>query len=69
MAVEQAMVWAIAHAEHSVVAIARVRKERAGEALNLEFRPDPFGRRPSVGCRPGPDRSRISSPTNTAPAW
>jgi len=42
---QQAMVEAIARAEKSVVAIARVRRERRGESLSLEPRPDPFGGR------------------------
>lgn len=44
-AMEQAVSGAIATAEKSVVAITQVRKERPGEGLALEFRPDPFGRR------------------------
>ncbi len=43
-AVESALVEVIAKAEKSVVAIARVRRPRPGEMLNLELRPDPFGR-------------------------
>ncbi len=42
-AIEQALVEAIARAEKSVVAIARVRKERPGEQVHWEPRPDPFG--------------------------
>lgn len=42
-AVERSLVDVIARAEKSVVAIARVRRERPGELLNLEVRPDPFG--------------------------
>jgi serine protease Do len=44
-AIEQAVVEAIARAEKSVVAIARVRKERPGEQVHLEPRPDAFGSR------------------------
>ena len=43
---EKVLVDAIARAEKSVVAIARVRRESPGDALRFEFRPDPFGRRP-----------------------
>ncbi len=43
---ETALVEAIARAEKSVVAIARVRREQPGETFRLEFRPDAFGRRP-----------------------
>jgi serine protease Do len=42
---ENALTTAIARAAPSVVAIARVRKDKPGEVFNLEFRPDPFGRR------------------------
>lgn len=42
-AIERALVEAIARAEKSVVAIARVRRERPGERLIPEPRPDPFG--------------------------
>ena len=42
--IEKAVVDAIARAEGSVVAIARVRRPRADETAVLEFRPDPFGR-------------------------
>jgi len=45
VSIERAMVEAIARAEKSVVAVARVRKEPLGEAPQLEFRPDPFRRR------------------------
>jgi len=53
-AMEKALVEAIAAAEESVVAIARVRKEPPGEAFGFEFRPDPFGRRtvPSLAPKP-----------------
>jgi len=53
-AIEKSLVDVIARAEKSVVAIARVRKERAGETFQLEFRPDPFGRRPSPLAPPQP---------------
>jgi len=42
---ENALAEAIAKAEGSVVAIARVPRRRANESTVLEFRPDPFGRR------------------------
>ncbi len=42
---EQTLADVIASAEKSVVAIARVPKDRPGESFGLEFRPDPFGRR------------------------
>jgi serine protease Do len=45
-AIEKTLVDVIARTEKSVVAIARVRRERAGETFQLETRPDPFGRRP-----------------------
>jgi len=45
LALEKSLIDAISRAEPSVVAIARIRKEIPGEVLNLEFRPDPFGRR------------------------
>ena len=47
-AMEEVLVEAIAGAEPSVVAIARVRTAAPGESLGFEFRPDPFGR-PAVG--------------------
>lgn len=50
-AMERAMIDAVARAERSVVAIARVRKSQPGETFALEFRPDPFGRR----LAPAPD--------------
>ncbi|MFH1920032.1 MAG: trypsin-like peptidase domain-containing protein [Planctomycetota bacterium] len=53
-AMEQVVVDAIARAERSVVAIARVEKPRAGETLNLEFRPDPFGERTTLFGSPRP---------------
>lgn len=52
-AAEEAMVDVIAKAEKSVVAIARVRKQRPGEVLGYEFQTDPFGN--PVGPAPGPD--------------
>lgn len=53
-AIEDALVAAIARAEKSVVAIARVRVDQPGEIFSLEIRPDPFGRqvRPSLGADP-----------------
>jgi len=51
-AIQQAVVEAIARAEKSVVAIARVRRERPGETLNLEARPDPFGGRRLMAVTP-----------------
>jgi serine protease Do len=45
-AIEKTLVDVIARTEKSVVAIARVRRERPGETFQLEVRPDPFGRRP-----------------------
>ncbi len=53
-AMERAMVDVIARSEKSVVAIARVRKEPPGETFQLEFRPDPFGRRPTPQMPPQP---------------
>lgn len=55
-AMEKALVGVIAKAEKSVVAIARVRRERPGELLNLEVRPDAFGGMRAVASpalRPG----------------
>jgi serine protease Do len=54
-ALEQALVEAIAGAEKSVVAIARVHKERTDNTFRLEDRPDPFGRRigPPQAPKPG----------------
>ncbi len=42
-AMENVMVQAIARAEKSVVAVARVQRPKPGEIMNLEPRPDPFG--------------------------
>ena len=53
-AIENALVQTIASAEKSVVAIARVRKEQSGDSVRLEFRPDPFGRKLSIGNPPPP---------------
>jgi S1-C subfamily serine protease len=50
--VQQAVVAAIARAEKSVVAIARVRRERPGETARLEPRPDPFGGRRVLAAPP-----------------
>ncbi len=52
VAIQQAMVDAIARAEKSVVAIARVRRERPGERVQLEPRPDPFGGRRLMAVPP-----------------
>jgi serine protease Do len=46
VAIEKTFVDVISRTEKSVVAIARVRRERPGETFQLEPRPDPFGRRP-----------------------
>mgnify|MGYP003879202109 CR=1 FL=1 len=43
--IQRAVVEAIARAEKSVVAIARVQRERPGQRAPLEPRPDPFGNR------------------------
>ncbi len=51
-ALEQGLVNAIAKAEKSVVAIARVRREPPGERLVPEFRPNPFGRVPAAPPKP-----------------
>ena len=53
-AMEQVLVKAIARAEPSVVAIARVQKEQAGESFGFEFRPDPFGRPTAPFSAPKP---------------
>jgi len=55
-ALENVLVETIARGERSVVAIARVRRERPGEAWNTEVRPDPFGGRrvlPALLPKPG----------------
>jgi serine protease Do len=52
--IERVLVDVIARSEKSVVAIARVRKERPGETFQLEVRPDPFGRRPAPLALPQP---------------
>jgi S1-C subfamily serine protease len=54
-AMEKVLVDAIARNEKSVVAIARVRREPAGESLQPEFRPDPFGRRLAPLSPPQPN--------------
>jgi serine protease Do len=51
---EKTLVDVIARAEKSVVAIARVRREAAGEIFRLELRPDPFERRPILSTSPQP---------------
>jgi len=53
-AMEKALVEVIAGAERSVVAIARVRKERPGETFSFEFRPDPFDRTTVTPTAPEP---------------
>ncbi len=53
-AIEAARAQIIAENERSVVAIARVRKNRTGELIGLEPRPDPFGRRPVAAADPKP---------------
>ena len=53
-AIEKTFVDVIARTEKSVVAIARVRRERLGEVFQLELRPDPFGRRPMPLAPPQP---------------
>lgn len=53
-AIEKVLVEAIAGAEKSVVAIARVRKERPGETFGLEFRPDAFDRTTVARTAPQP---------------
>jgi S1-C subfamily serine protease len=52
--VEKSLVAAIAKAEKSVVAIARVKKELPGDTFLLETRPDPFGRRAFLPSPPQP---------------
>jgi serine protease Do len=54
VAIEKTFVDVIARTEKSVVAIARVRRERPGEVFQLEPRPDPFGRRPMPLAPPQP---------------
>ena len=53
-AMEKSLIDVIARCEKSVVAIARVRKEQPGETFQMEFRPDPFGRRPTPLAPPQP---------------
>jgi hypothetical protein len=54
VAIERVLVESIAKAVKSVVAIARVRKPRAEEAITFEFRPSPFGRRAGATAPPQP---------------
>lgn len=54
VAMQDALVQVIAQCEKSVVAIARVRKEQPGETFQMEFRPDPFGRKPTPMSAPQP---------------
>ncbi len=51
---EEVLADVIARCEKSVVAIARVRRDRPEEAVNFEIRPDPFGRRPIRPTDPEP---------------
>ena len=67
VAMEKLLVDVIARTEKSVVAIARVRRERPGETFQFETRPDPFGRRPAPLCRRNRP-IRTSSPMITVPA-
>ena len=53
-AIEKTLVDMIARNEESVVAIARVRKPRPDDALNIEVRPDAFGRRLVTPAEPQP---------------
>jgi serine protease Do len=53
-AIEKVLVDVIARCEKSVVAIARVRKQQPGETFQMEFRPDPFGRKPTPLAPPQP---------------
>ena len=57
-AMEKVLVDVIAKAEKSVVAIARVRKEQSGETFQMEFKPDPFGRKPTPLAPPQPTDPR-----------
>ncbi len=50
--IQQAVVEAIAKAEKSVVAIARVQRERPGQRAVIEPRPDPFGNRRTASLPP-----------------
>jgi serine protease Do len=54
VAMEKTMVDVIARTEKSVVAIARVRKEKPGETFRMEIRPDAFERRPMLPSVPQP---------------
>ncbi|MEN6449718.1 MAG: trypsin-like peptidase domain-containing protein [Thermoguttaceae bacterium] len=53
-AVEQSLVGVIARNEKSVVAVARVRRERPGEAFQFETRVDAFGRKLTPLAPPQP---------------
>ena len=53
-AIQKVLVDVIGRAEKSVVAIARVRREPAGDALLPDVRPDPFGRRVASLTSPQP---------------
>ena len=68
-AVEKTLVRVIERNEKSVVAIARVRRERPGETFQFELAARSV-RPPARAAGPAAaDRSRLSFPTNTAPAW
>ncbi len=54
MAIETTLVDVIARNEKSVVAIARVRRERPGETFQFDLRPDPFGQRAAPLIAPQP---------------
>jgi serine protease Do len=53
-AIEKTLVEVIAGSEKSVVAIARVRRERPGETFSFDSRPDPFGSRSTPLAPPEP---------------
>ena len=52
--VEKAMIQAVAKAEKSVVAIARVKKDQSGDVFTMEHKPDPFGRSITLPVAPKP---------------
>ena len=68
-AIEKNLVDVIARTEKSVVAIARVRKEKAGETFRMEIRPDPFYCRPILPSVSLSVPILTSFPTSTARAW
>ncbi len=53
-AIEKTLIDVIARSEKSVVAIARVRKQRTDKTFDSEFRPDPFGRPAIARADPQP---------------